>query len=75
MNSKHLKLLRKALQFHPAQPRDYVTKTVKTVAVDTGKLDGKGNAIMRFEQRNNVQATGLRKAYQDAKRHIAKGVL
>lgn len=75
MNAKHLKLLRKALQFHPADERTCVTKTVKTVAVDTGKLDDKGNAIMRFEQRVNVQATGLRKSYQDAKRHIRKGVL
>ncbi len=75
MNAKHLKLLRKALQFHPAQPRDYVTKTVKTVAVDTGRVDEKGNAIMRFESRVNVQAKGLRKSYQDAKRHIGKGVL
>lgn len=75
MNSKSLKALRKALQFHPSQPRDYITKTVKTVAVDTGKLDDKGNAIMRFDSRVNVQATGLRKSYQDAKRHIRKGVL
>lgn len=75
MNSKHLKLLRKALQFHPSQPRDYVTKTVKTVAVPTGRVDEKGNAIMCFEQRVNVQATGLRKSYQQAKQHIAKGVL
>ncbi len=75
MNATHAKLLRKALQFVPSQPRDYVTKTVKTVAVDTGRIDEKGNAIMRFENRVNVQASGLRKAYQDAKRHIRKEVL
>lgn len=75
MNSKHLKSLRKALQFHPASPREYVTRNVKTVAVPTGRMDEQGNAIMRFEVRQNVQATGLRKAYQQAKKHIAKGIL
>lgn len=75
MNAKHLKSLRKALQFHPASPREYVTRNVKTVAVPTGRMDEAGNAIMRFEVRQNVQATGLRKAYQQAKRHIAKGIL
>ncbi len=75
MNATHAKLLRKALQFVPSQPRDYVTKTVKTVAVDTGRIDEKGNAIMRFENRVNVQANGLRKAYRQAKRAIKRGVL
>ncbi len=75
MNSRHLKALRKALQFHPSQPREYLTRNVKTVAVPTGRVDEKGNAIMRYEVRQNVQATGLRKAYQQAKKHIAKGVL
>lgn len=75
MNKKHLKSLRKALQFHPALPREYVTRSVKTVAIPTGKLDAQGNAIMHFEVRQNVQATGLRKAYQQAKQHIRKGLL
>ncbi len=75
MNATHAKLLRKALQFVPSEPRDYVTRTVKTVAVDTGRIDEKGNAIMRFENRVNVQSTGLRKSYREAKRHIAKGLL
>jgi len=75
MNKKHLKSLRKALQFVPASPRDYLTRNVKTVAIPTGKLDEQGNAIMRFEVRQNVQATGLRKAYQQAKKHISKDIL
>lgn len=75
LNSKHLKALRKALSYHPAQERQYSERTVKTVAVPTGRVDEEGNAIMHFEQRVNVQATGLRKSYQQAKRHIKKGVL
>lgn len=75
MNSKNLKGLRKALQFHPADERQYSTRNVKTVAVPTGRVDEKGNAIMRYEVRQIVEATGLRKAYQQAKKHIKKGVL
>lgn len=75
MNSRHLKALRKALQFHPADERQYSTRNVKTVAVPTGRLDEKGNAIMRYEVHSIVQSTGLRKAYKQAKQHIRKGVL
>lgn len=75
MNSKHLKALRKALQFHPSQLREYLTRNVKTVAVPTGRVDEKGNAIMRYEVRSVTTNIGLRKAYQQAKKHIAKGIL
>ncbi len=35
MNQKNLRNLRKALGFVPSASRDYVTRTVKTVAVPT----------------------------------------
>lgn len=73
--SKQAKALRKALGFVPSAERSYTTKTVKTVAVDTGKVDANGKAIMTLQARQTTTADGLRKAYQQAKRLIKKGVL
>lgn len=51
MNGKKAKSLRKRAGFVPSAPREYNHATVKTVMVDSGKLDEKGNAIMRPEAR------------------------
>ena len=69
MSHKQAKMIRKLIGFHPADEREYNTSIVKTVAVDTGRIDANGNAIIDFQQRVTTVAKGLRNAYQRAKKH------
>lgn len=72
MNNKMAKLLRKLSGFVPSAEREYKNTTMRTVMVDTGRLDENGNAIMRPEARVNVAATGARAHYQQIKRLPAR---
>lgn len=68
MNGKVAKLLRSMSGFVPSAPREYKNTTMKTVMVDTGKLDGEGNAIMSPQACVNTTSTGARAHYQQMKR-------
>lgn len=70
MSHKQAKSLRKAMGISGAdmRTRHYNDNVMRTVMVDTGRIDGKGNDIMRPEVRTMRENTGLRKAYQLIKR-------
>lgn len=68
MNGKQAKLLRSLVGFVPSSPREYDHKTMRTVMVDTGRLDAEGNAIMVPQARVTTIAKGARKAYQQIKK-------
>lgn len=70
MSHKQAKRLRKTMNISGEEMRirNYNDTAMRTVMVDTGRIDEKGNAIMRPEVRSNRTNTGLRAAYQMIKR-------
>lgn len=70
MSHKQAKSLRKTMNIsgENMRNRQYNDNVMRTVMVNTGRIDEKGNAIMRPEVRTMRETTGLRKAYQLIKR-------
>ncbi|AJT60777.1 hypothetical protein [Citrobacter phage CVT22] len=76
MSHKQAKRLRKDLNI-VREDTQYTDKVMRTVMVDTGRIDDKGNAIMRPEVRTMRECKGERFLYQLLKRgrsHVLGGV-
>lgn len=69
MNGKVAKLLRKMSGFVPSASREYKHTTMRTVMVDTGKMDAEGKAIMHPQACVNTAVVGERAHYQQMKRN------
>ncbi len=68
MNGKAAKYLRSLVSFVPSSPREYKNTTMKTLMVDTGRIDEKGNTIMRPEARVTTNVVGERVVYNRVKK-------
>lgn len=70
MSHKQAKRLRKTMNISGEEMRirHYNDTVMRTVMVDTGRIDERGNAIMRPEVRSNRINLGSRAAYQMIKR-------
>lgn len=68
MNGKKSKMLRMMTGFIPSASRSYHERPVKTVMVNTGRMDASGKAIIIPEQRVQVVSTGERFQYQQIKK-------
>lgn len=70
MSQKTAKRLRK--MFDLSAPTAYQHHHVKTVMVDTGRIDENGKSVLRPEERINTVCIGERASYQRAKKEVRK---
>lgn len=72
MNGKTCKYLRKAVGVTKFDVRSQTTRTLKTVGVETGRLNPDGKPQVRLEARQLVENTGSRKEYRGLKRFLKR---
>lgn len=71
MSHKQAKQLRKDIGYNKAtSPAEYKHTPVKTVMVDTGRIDAEGKPVYEPQVRIITECKGLRKAYQLLKKEL-----
>lgn len=71
MSHKQAKRLRKEIGYNKsASPAAYTNTPVKTLMVDTGKLDAEGKPIYMPQVRVITTCKGLRSVYQQLKKEL-----